>query len=205
LTERPKSEKPHRKRGLRFRIWVHYKWNHVPPETRRFLRNLTIVVIGEAAILSSLIAIGYAISANLLQLPTVISFGVVELFAFILYKMFVKEKDETHSAMEYMAVADNLQKYAHLVIHYADIGLWDEGYPNKPLYVINTETMHAYWVPIYLRELAKLGAIQRVKHDTEDELYAFLNSNTIAIVKDYPRNDALGVTSQGRISDQRLP
>lgn len=199
LTQKAKLEKPTRKIIVRFTIWLHYGWSQESPNIRLAIRSLVIIALLEVALFAFLSAISFAITRNLLQPPIVISFGVVELFAFLLYRFLLKEKEQEHSVMEYMSIIDNLHKYAHLVMHFADIGI-TEPYPNKPQYILNVKTNCAYWVPAYLRELARIQAIEVVKHDTEDDLYLFFETNHVAVFRDYPRKDALDDPA-GRLTD----
>lgn len=125
-----------------------------------------------------------------MQIPTVLSFGLVELFAFFLAKAFLKERHERRSVMELMAVIDSLPRYSHLIVHYVNTGL-KEGYPNKPSYVLNVVWNYAFWVPPYVRELAQVGAIQRVEHDTEDELYEFFRAQKVTLRRRFPQANEL--------------
>lgn len=183
--------KPYRVMGIRFRIWLHRKWRHLPEPVQAFFRIAEIVVLGEAALLLTLYGFSYLVALNILQLPIVVSFGVVELFAFLLARYFLRERHLRLSIMEYMAVAGNLWKYAHL-IHYTPTGV-GEGYPKRPSYILNTVTNQAYWVPTYLREMARVGAIQTVPHDTEDELYQFFRDHRVGMVRRDPQGEELSL------------
>ncbi len=108
------------------------------------------------------------------------------MFAFILARYFLGGREKRHSLLEYMAIVEHLPEYAHLVIHYVNIG-FDEGYPNKPLYVVDTISNTAYWVPSYLDELDGAGAMAEVEHDTEEEMYQWFNEKQTKIVRDYPK------------------
>jgi len=152
---------------------------------RRIVWASVIAGLVELAIIAFLIGISYAIAYNVVQLPIVVSFGLVELFAFLLARYFLGERQKQRSLIEYMAIVEHLPEYAHLVIHWVDIG-FDEGYPNKPLYVVDTISNIAYWVPPYLDELDKAGAMAEVEHDTEEEMYQWFNENKTKIVRGYP-------------------
>jgi hypothetical protein len=166
----------------RFHVWIHHIWKHIPKEYRDGLRASWVAVWATVALFAFLYGLSYAIAFNLVQIQTVVSFGLVELFAFFLAKYFLSERREKRSVMELMAVVDNLPKYSHLIVHYVNNGL-REDYPRKPEYVLNTRWNWAFWVPPYIRELANVGAIQRVEHDTEDEMYEVFRANKVNIVR----------------------
>src|SRR6267378_3103304 len=166
---------PKRSRTLSetFFIWFHYKWRHLPQEAREFLFSLVGALAAIFGLLALLFGISFAVSRNIVELPVVASFGLVELFAFFLARYFLREGRDRRTVMELMAVLDDLPKYSHLIVHFVNHG-FKEDYPNKPMYVLNTAANWAFWVPSYVDELAKIGAIQRVEHDTEKEMNLWL-------------------------------
>jgi hypothetical protein len=178
--------KPKRTHGERVQIWLFHYWKHRSKDTKDAVKALWLAFWGTIALFAFLFGISYAIAYNLVQIPTVLSFGLVELFAFFLARYFLRERREARSVMELMAVVDNLPKYSHLIVHYVNLGL-KESYPRRPEYVLNIKWNWAFWVPSYLRELAKVGAIQKAEHDTEDEMYRFFETQVVHLEKRYPQ------------------
>jgi Ni,Fe-hydrogenase I large subunit len=100
----------------------------VPRESREVIRNLILY----ALVFSAAILIFYILAIlslyNLLDIRIVISFGVVEFFAFILAKFFLN-KDRSPSIEETIHIVLEQPKFAHLEVHWVDVG-GQETYPN---------------------------------------------------------------------------
>ncbi|MDA4125850.1 MAG: hypothetical protein OK452_01415 [Thaumarchaeota archaeon] len=198
------ATKPKRLNGERVLIWLYHYWKHRSEDTRDSIKGLWYTFWALLLLVAFLYGLSYAIAYNLVQVPTVLSFGLVELFAFLLARYFLRGKRQARSVMELMAVIDNLPKYSHLIVHYIDLGI-REGYPNRPEYVLNTLWNWAFWVPRYVRELAKVGAIQRVEHDTEDEMYLFFKTKNIHLENRYPQAYEMSSISRPSIAPASSP
>lgn len=179
--------KPKRTNGERFYIWLYHRWKHLSLESRIVLRSYALLIAVATVGVGFLEVISLLLLAKLVEAPTVVSFGLVELFAFFLARYFLREKQQRRSVMELMAVVDSLPKYSHLIVHFVNIGLRNQTYPLRPEYVLNTVWNWAFWVPGPIRELSRVGAIQRVEHDTEDEMYSWFKEHKVHLVKAYPQ------------------
>src|SRR5207244_8417444 len=117
-------------------------------------RAWAFVVLVVAVTIVALQAISYLVLQNLLNLQTAVSFGAVEVFAFLLYRLFISNKERERRVDELIQVALSVPKFSHLICHFLYTGS-RLSYPDTPRFILNTKTNSAFWVPQYIEALVK--------------------------------------------------
>lgn len=148
--------------------------------------------MGGTIIVAALLGLSILVNYSILNLQTFVSFGAVELLATLLYRFFISNKERERRVDELIEVASAIPRFSHLVYHFVDTGM-KEVYPNAPRYILNEKTNSAFWVPAYIRSLAKERIIRSVEHETEKELYAFFESKRVILNKRYPIGNELSL------------
>src|SRR5437899_845207 len=125
-------------REERFYRWLHRRWNHQSLQAQAVYRAWAFVLLVVAGTLVALQAIGYLILQNVLNLQTFVSFGAVEVLAFLLYRLSISNRERERRIDELIQVALSVPKFSHLVYHFLYTGS-RLLYPDAPRFILNTK------------------------------------------------------------------
>lgn len=172
--------------------WIVRRVRRIPTRALGVIHNFLLGALIFLTAILVLYILSLLVVFNLLNIQIVLSFGVVEFFAFLLAKFFLSGKERKYSVEELIEVALNASKFAHLVMHYVYVGD-EEMYPSDPRFILNTRTNSAYYVSGAMKSLARAGVIQKIEYPTDKELYAFLETNKTNLNRRFPFGDELGL------------
>lgn len=177
--------------------WLFRQARRLSRRTLDIIRNVLTAIMIFVSILLVLYILSLAVVFNLLDIKIVLSFGVVEFFAFILAKFFLG-RQEKYSVNDLIQIALEAPKFSHLEIHYVDVSD-DETYPTDPRFIFNTKTVSAFWVTPAMKALGKAGVIQRHEYRTDKELYAFFELGKVNLLRRFPVGDELSLGSMANV------
>lgn len=124
------------------------------------------------------------------------------MIAFILAKLFLHEKRRARTVDELVTTALNVPRFAHLIIHWADLGMKNERYPTRPRFVLNLKTNCAYWIPAYVDNLWRERVVRGIEHETEARLYQWFRDEHIAVFGRLPIDNELSLDPSMPLSER---